>query len=177
MASLRLKDLHPVYQTVSHEEARVIANLGAQTYMAAKEGLFDVWNSIQSAEEGTKADVWRKEGGQSMLEGLKSRLAAGDAAVARVATLQASIDAEIERRIGEVVELQRKDYEISKMEEVAGLRAQLAMAEGKSSSYKMVEEAHASMKLIIDTLQKEVAKYKDATSTKSSYALGKIGEA
>jgi hypothetical protein len=33
------------------------------------------------------------------------------------------------------------------------------------------------MKLIIETLQKEVAKYKDAASTKSSYALGKIGEA
>ena len=165
-----------MYQTVDHEEAIAIANLGAQTYMAAKEGLFTVWNAAQSAEEGGKADVWRREGGQAMMESLKARLAAGDAAAARAAALQASVDAEIERRLGEVLETYRKDYEIAKMGEVHALEKQLAEAKGKDHAFQKLEEAHVAMKYTIDALQKDIAKYKEATSTKSSYALGKMGE-
>jgi len=190
MASLRLKDLHPVYQTVSHEEAIAIANLGAQTYMAAKEGLYEAWSTTQSAEEGEKADLWRREGGQTMMEKLKERLQAGDVAASRVAALQsaadaaaaratalqASVDTEVERRLAEVLESKRTEFELGKMGEISALRSQVAMAQGKEKGYALLENSHAAMNLTIESLQKELAKFKEATSTKSSYALGKLGE-
>ena len=107
MVTLNPKELDPVYQTVDHEEAVAIANLGAQVYVAMKDRLYGTWSITQSAEEGQKAEIWRREGGQAMMESLKARLAAGDAAAARAAALQTSVDAEIERRVGEVLETYR----------------------------------------------------------------------
>ena len=176
MASLRIKDLHSVYQSVSQEEAIAIANLGAQTYLAAKEGFFDFWNAAQSTEEVAKADVWRREGGQAMMESLKSRLATGEAAQARMLVLQASVEAEVESRMKGMLVSARKDFELEKMDEIHVLEKKLAELKGKEHAYKLIDDAHTSMKHTIETLQKEVAKYKEATSTKSSYALGKIGE-
>ena len=176
MSSLRIKELHSVYQTVDHEEAIAIANLGAQTYLSAKEGLFELWNTSQSAEEGEKADVWRREGGQAMMESLKSRLAAGEAAQARMLVLQASVEAEVEQRMKGILVSARKDFELAKMDEIHVLEKKLAELKGKEHAYKLIDDAHTSMKHTIESLQAEVAKYKEATSTKTSHMLGKIGE-
>jgi hypothetical protein len=176
MASLNPKELDPVYQAVDHEEAVAIANLGAQVYVAMKDRLYETWSITQSAEETQKADVWRREGGQAMMESLKARLAAGDAAAARAAALQASVDSEIERRVGEVLETYRKDYELSKMEEVHALEKQIAETKGKEHYIKMVEEGHLAMKEKIAALEAQVAEQMIA-NTKSSHAIGKAGEA
>jgi hypothetical protein len=180
MASLRIKDLHPVYQIIEHEEAIAIANLGAQTYLAAKEGLFELWNTSQSAEEGEKADVWRREGGQAMIESLKSRLAAGEAAQARMLVLQASVDAEVESRIQDVMEKQSLKMELQK---VAPLQQRISALEGKEEMIHVLQKQtdllHENVKYketIIDTLQKELDNQK-TLNTKSSHAIGKVGEA
>lgn len=165
-----------MYQAVDHEEAVAIANLGAQVYVAMKDRLYESWSITQSAEESQKADVWRREGGQAMMESLKARLAAGDAAAARAAALQASVDAEIERRVGEVLETYRKDYEIAKIEEVHALEKQIAETKGKEQYIKMVEEGHTAMKEKIAALEAKVAEQTTA-NTKSSHAIGKEGEA
>jgi hypothetical protein len=181
--SIRLKDLHSLYQTVSHDEAIAIANLGAQTYLAAKEGLFEAWNAAQGAEEGERTERWRREGGEAMLASLKARLAAGEAAAARVATLQASIEAEVAGRIDQVLGTQRKDFELAKMEEILCLKVQIAEAKAREEMIillqKQMDLLHDSVKskeTIIETLQKEVDKQKTA-NTKSSHAIGKVGEA
>jgi hypothetical protein len=176
MATLNPKELDPVYQAVDHEEAVAIANLGAQVYVAMKDRLYETWSITQSAEEGQKAEIWRREGGQAMMESLKARLAAGDAAAARAAALQASVDSEIERRVGEVLETYRKDYELAKMEEVHALEKQIAETKGKEHYIKMVEEGHLAMKEKIAALETQVAEQIIA-NTKSSHAIGKVGEA
>lgn len=180
MASLRIKDLHSVYQSVSQEEAIAIANLGAQTYLAAKEGFFDFWNAEQSAEEVAKADVWRREGGQAMMESLKSRLAAGEAAQARMLVLQASVEAEVESRIQDVMEKQSLKMELQK---VAPLQQRISALEGKEEMVNVLQKQtdllHENVKhkeIIIETLQKELDNQK-ILNTKSSHAIGKVGEA
>jgi len=176
MASLRIKDLHSVYQSVSQEEAIAIANLGAQTYLAAKEGFFDFWNAAQSAEEVAKADVWRREGGQAMMESLKSRLATGEAAQARMLVLQASVEAEVESRMKGMLVSARKDFELEKMAELSALKERIAMSEGREATISMVSDAHAAMREKIATLETQLTQQL-AANTKSSHAIGKSGEA
>jgi len=181
--SLRTADLHEDYRAASMEEAIAMANLGAVCYKSAKAGLYEQWSASMEGDESAKAEVWKQEGRQAMLESLKTKLVAVEemsaravAAEGQVQQLRSSIEAEAARRVGEALEGHRKDFEIAKMEEIHALKAQLASAAGRENGYKMLEEAHASMKLTIETLQKELSKIKDATSTKSSYALGKLGE-
>ena len=172
--SIRLKDLHSLYQTVSHDEAIAIANLGAQTYLAAKEGLFEAWNAAQGVEEGERTERWRREGGEAMLASLKARLAAGEAAAARVATLQASIEAEVAGRIDQMLVTQRKDFELAKMEEIRSIEKKLAAAEAREEMSVLLKESHATMREKITVLEAQVA---ERNTTKSSHAIGKEGEA
>lgn len=192
--SLALAELDAIYATVSHEEAAAIANLGAQCYAAAKERLYAVW-ATASQDDAEQEELWRKEGATSMLESLKARLAAGDAAQARVATLQASLEAELTRRVEEELSVRLKEIELVKREEmlvaekqtlhaqfekekeIMGLRQLLAELHGVHKQYTLLEEVHSHSTAEIERLTDELEKIKEATATKSSHALGKIGEA
>ena len=171
---LRLRDLHPLYATVSAEEARLIANLGAMVYESAGAELRKAWVAEMSAEEGTKADVWRREGRLVALEELKGRLASAEdaslrlaAAEGTVSALRTSMEEEVTRRVGEALEGFRKDYELSALKEVAVLREQLAVA-------KMREELFVLLQEKVEALQAQVA---EQTASKSSHVIGKQGEA
>lgn len=177
MPRLRTEDLHSIYSKVSQDEAIAIANLGAVCYLAARDGLYESWSALQSESEEKRAATYRQEGAEAMMTSLKERLAAGDAAKARVSTLQATIEAEVTRRVGEMLDSHRKDYELAKKDAVLALEKRVAEAEGRQKMYSMLEEAHSAMRATIAALQEELAKAKEATSVKSSHALGKIGEA
>ncbi len=177
LKELRIADLAAAYRTASYEEAVEMANLGAAAYGIVRDSLREQWDAAMGAEEAAKADIWRSEGRMSALDEVKDRLTAGEVAVARVATLQAQIDAEVKRRTEEMLVTYRKECELEVREEVHGLQTQLAELRGAAKSYSMLEEAHDAMREQIAQLQKEVAKYTAATSTKSSHAIGKIGEA
>ena len=175
--SLKLSELDPLYRSVSHEEALIIANLGAQCYIAAKERLYDAWSSAQTEDDAAQAELWRKEGGQAMAESLKARLAAGEAASARLAAIQGATEVEVTRRVEEVLAFHRKEFEAAKQKEIHGLETQIAEMRGAAKFASLLEESHASMKSELVRLSAEVTKYKEAAGTKSSHALGKIGEA
>jgi hypothetical protein len=174
--ALRLKDLHPVFLTLTQEEAVAVANLGAQAYVDMKGHLYESWLQNQSAEEGAKAEVWRTEGGQAMLEKLQKRLAEGDAAIQRATTLETAVNAEIERRVGEVLEMYKKDFELTKLEEVSVLKVQLAELKGKEHAFRLLAEAHPVMQEKIATLEAQIME-QTVANTKSSHAIGKAGEA
>ena len=174
---LRIADLPPIYRSVSYEEAIEIASLGAAAYETVGDTLRTKWTTKMGAEETAKADSWRAEGRKSALEELKERLSTGDVAIARVAALQSQFDAEVKRRTEEVLVTYRKECEVGVRGEVHLLETQLAEMKGAAKSYAMLEEAHNAMRDQIALLQTEVAKYTAATSTKSSHAIGKIGEA
>jgi hypothetical protein len=191
--SLDFAELDPVYGTVTHEEAVTIANLGAQCYSSAKEQLYALWSVSQDDTE--QQETWRKEGAAALMESLKGRLATGEAAQARVAVLQASVEAEVTRRVEEVVTVRMKEVELAKREEllvtekktlcaqlekekeIMGLKHQLAELQGLTKQLTLLEEAHSHTTTEVARLTEELTKFKDATATKSSHALGKIGEA
>lgn len=174
---LRIADLPPAYhRATSYEEAITIAKLGAKVYETVGDTLRAQWTADMGAEEAAKADNWREEGRLSALAEMKERLTAGEVASARVAALQMQVDAEVKRRTEEMLAIYRKECELEVREEVHILQTQLAESKGAAKSYSMLEEAHNAMREQIVQLQKEVAKYTAATSTKSSHAIGKIGE-
>jgi hypothetical protein len=182
MDSLKIATLHPAYAAASPADRIAMANLGAACWSAVKDGLFVQWAEAMSAEEGAKADVWRKEGRVaaleemgtklSVVEGLTARLAAADATIAQ---LRGAIEAEVSVRVGQQMEVLRKDYELAGMKEMAVLQQQVAAAEAREAAFAMVSEGHVVMKEKVAALQAELDKLREA-ATKSSHALGKMGE-
>lgn len=165
--SLALADLHEIYAAVDPAEARLIANLGAEVYVAVRDRLRAAW---ESAEEGAKADVWRAEGRMAAMEEVRGRIAAGEEATVRAAVaegtlsaLRAAMEGEVTRRVEAVVTGVRKDCELAALKETAALREQVAVA-------NMREE-------LLVVLQEKVAALEAATVTKSSHVIGKQGEA
>jgi hypothetical protein len=177
--SLALAELDAIYATVPHEEAVAIANLGAQCYLAVKDRLYTSWTAIQEAtqDDAGQEELWRTEGAASMLESLKGRLAAGDAAQARVATLQASLEAELTRRMEEVLSVRMKEVELAKREEMLAMEKRLVELQSGAKYTAMLEEAHSALKGELIQLREENCKFKETTAVKSSHALGKMGEA
>jgi hypothetical protein len=156
-----------------------------------------MWKATQEAtqDDTAREELWRKEGAASMLDSLKIRLAAGEAAHARASALQTTLDAEVVRRVEEVVTVRMKEVELAKREEmlvtekqtlcaqlekekeIMGLKHQLAELQGLTKQLTLLEEAHSHTTTEVARLTEELTKFKDATATKSSHALGKIGEA
>jgi len=178
-STLKIADLHESYQTASMEDAIAMANLGAVCWQACKAGLYEQWSTSMEGDESAKAEVWRSEGKQAMLESLKARLTAGDVAASRVAVIQGSIDAVVEQKVNDVLEKHTLTMELQK---VTPLKQRISMLEGKEEMIKLLQKQsdllHETVKnkeTIIDNLQKELDKQKTA-NTKSSHAIGKVGE-
>ena len=159
-----------------------MANLGAICYRAVKTELYEQWSTTMQGDESAKADIWRSEGRQAMLESVKSKIIAAEEMSARLAAaegtiqqLRASVEAEAGRRLAEALEGHRKDFEIAKLEEVSLLKERIAMLEGKRDFFQMVSDAQVFMKEKITSLEAQLAQ-QTAANTKSSQAIGKQGE-
>ena len=182
MASLKLKNLHPIYQTVESEEAIAIANMGADVYLSARDRLRSAWSAEMTAEEAAKADTWRAEERQLVLDSVRAKLVAAEELSARLITaegiikqLRSSAEAEANRRLAEALEGHRKDFEIAKMAEISGLKERIATFEGKEGFVQMVLDSQVFMKEKIAALEIQLAQQMVA-NTKSSQAIGKQGE-
>jgi hypothetical protein len=182
-ATLRTADLHEDYRGASPEEAILMANLGAVSYRAVKKELYEQWSASMEGDESAKAEIWRSEGRQLMLESVRSKIVAAEEMSARLAAaegtiqqLRASTEAEVGRRLAEALDGHRKDIELSKMAEISGLKERLAMLEGKGELFQMVSESQVFMKEKITALETQLA-LQTVANTKSSHAIGKAGEA
>lgn len=181
--SIRVADLHEAYASASQEDRIAMANLGAICWLAAKSELFSHWESAMSAEESAKADTWRKEGAASMLESVKTRLALADTLSMRLATAEATVEqlkvdleAEAAKRAEALVAAARQDFQATKAIEFADMKVRIATAEAKEENIDMVKKNQAALDFKIQTLEAELDKFRAASTTKSSHALGKIGE-
>lgn len=164
------------------EEAIAMANLGAVCYKSAKAGLYEQWSASMEGDESAKAELWKQEGRQAMLETVRAKMVAAEEAASRliaaegtIQQLRASVDAEVVRRTTEALEGHRKDFEIAKMAEIGALKERIAMAEGREVLTTMVSESHTVMKEKIAALEAQLAAQL-AANTKSSSAIGKQGE-
>jgi hypothetical protein len=181
-ATLRIADLHEDYRGASSEEAILMANLGAVCYRAVKKELYEQWSASMEGDESAKAEIWRSEGRQLMLESVRAKIVAAEEMSARLAAaegtiqqLRASTEAEVGRRLAEALDGHRKDIELSKLAEISGLKERLAMLEGKGELFQMVSESQVFMKEKITALETQLAQ-QTAANTKSSQAIGKHGE-
>ena len=162
-----------MYSKVSHDEAIAIANLGAVSYLEARDGLFEVWTAAQSEEEAARAAALRAEGAASAEAALADRLAAGEAAKSRIAVLQASVDALVAERLAGAVEKERLRYEL---EVAAPLRQRLAALESKDETLALLRQTNGLLQAKLDAAVADLEDLKEA-KTKSSHAIGKAGEA
>ena len=181
--TLRTADLHEDYRGASMDEAIAMANLGAVCYKAVKAGLYEQWSASMEGDESAKAEVWKQEGRQAMLESVKAKMVAAEESAARllaaegtITQLRGSIDAEVSRKLSEALDGQRKDFDLAKMKEIGALKERIAMSEGKEGYVQMLSEAHTAMREKIAVLETQLAQQL-AANTKSSYAIGKAGEA
>lgn len=188
--TLRTADLHEDYRAASMEEAIAMANLGAVCYKSVKAGLYEQWSASMEGDDSAKAEVWRTEGRQAMLESVRTKMVAAQETAARLVAaegtiqqLRSSIEAETTRRVADAIEGHRKDFEIAKMKELTALKERIAMAEGREASTIMVSEAHAAMREKIVDLDKRCQQLQSQllestlVNTKSSHTIGKQGEA
>lgn len=159
-----------------------MANLGAVSYRAVKAELYEQWSTSMKGDESSKAEIWRAEGRQMMLDSVRSKIVAAEEMSARLAAaegtiqqLRASVEAEASRRTAAALEGHRKDYEIAKMAEISGLKERIATFEGKEGVFQMVLESQVFMKEKIAALEAQLAQQM-AANTKSSQAIGKQGE-
>lgn len=177
---LRLEELHPIYRKVSHEEAITIANLGALCYQSTKDSLYESWQASQSEEETVKATTYRKEGADAMMESLQARLAAGEAAKARVAALQAEIDSIVEERLAAALEKERLTIEL---QTVAPLKQRISVLESKDETINLLKEGKASLQANYASLEAKYSALQEEnkslieSKTLSSHTIGKQGEA
>jgi hemolysin-activating ACP:hemolysin acyltransferase len=187
MDVLKLAELDPAYAAATPADRIAMANLGAACWGAVKEGLFDQWAAAMSAEEGAKADVWRREGRLAameevsgklgVMEGMTARLAAADATIAQ---LRANVEAEVSVRVGQQMEVLRKEYELSAMKEVHALEKAIILAEERARHLPMYEQRLNQQAEDIAKLREQVHAMElenIQSSTKSSHVLGKMGEA
>ena len=77
-SSLLIADLHEAYHEASMEDAITMANLGATCWNVCKTGLYEHWLSSVKGDETAKADAYRAEGRQAMLDSVKARLAVAE---------------------------------------------------------------------------------------------------
>ena len=170
--SIRLKDLHEVYHTKTPEEAKVIANLGAEIYEKTQRNLYNEWSIHQSAEEKVKAELYRKEGGAQMLESLKPKILAGDAAVAKIETLTASIELEVARRMKDELEKQALLLEVKR---VAPLQQRITQLESKEDVIVLLKEQASHLTEKLQSREERIQELETKTK-QSSHAIGKDGE-
>jgi hypothetical protein len=174
--TLRLSELDPLYRSVPRAEAIAIANLGAQCYSAVKDRLYANWEADATEDATERAAVWRKEGGSAMLESLRTQLAAGEAAQARIAQLQSGWETEVSARVEALVAIREKEMELTKREEMLVLEKQLIELRAYAKGSGLVEEYNATLKEKLSQVTAELEEFK-AAATKSSHSLGRIGEA
>lgn len=144
-----------------------------------------------TADDTKKAEAWRQEGRISAMETLKSRMASAEIAMAQLATaegrltaLRESMEAETSRRVADALESKLKDAEITHLRELSSFRERLAYLDSKETTVSMLRETNTALQTTIGILESQVSEKEaqlkiiaDSQKTKSSYAIGKQGEA
>lgn len=175
---LPVSDLPAAFTELARPTQLALIGLATTFYTELQGELRAEWETALSVDETQKADALREEGRKlgaaEMLAQLRDRLGAGEAAAVRAATLEAAAEAEVERQVLVRLDTLRKDFELQKMTEMAELRARVAAAEAREGMIEILKTSQDALRAHTATLELELAKYK---TTKSSHALGKIGEA
>lgn len=182
-ATFNSADLPADFFEFDHATQCQIIRIGVDAYKSLQTSVRELVVAEISEDDSVKAAAIRAEGVKSALESVQDRLAAVDVletelqrARLTVEQLRSASAAEAAKRAEALIEAARKDFELQKSQELSSLKEQIAEMRGREKTLQIVEEAHEGMKDTIVALQTELSKYKAAAGTKSSHALGKMGE-
>lgn len=160
MATLNPKELDPVYQAVDHEEAIAIANLGAQVYVAMKDRLYETWSSSMTGDDAAKAELWRQEGRQAMLESMKSKLVAAEKLQEQLTLIEVSREADHQRadqRLRYETDLLKKEITEIQQQHCQSLESEVGrrLADAVRVAEDRKDQEAASLRLRIAALTEE----------------------
>lgn len=179
----QLDELHPIYQSVDHDVAVIIANLGATAYCSSRDTLHEHWTKAISEEDNIKMEKWKAVGYGNAVEEYRERLQEADAVKAKLvevsgelAKMNASIEDIAQSRIASVIDGVRKECEYAKIQELAELREQLAITSMQKQLLDALQFKLQTLEEQRDALQERLLE-QTVAATKSSHAIGKKGEA
>jgi len=177
-------DLPTVFIDLPSPTQIALIRLATEFYSSLQSDLRTTWEASLTADEATKAEQLREEGRKlgaaEMVAQFSDRLGAAETSAVRIATLEAAnkqlqeaAEAEAAKRAEAIVSAARQEFQAAKAIEFADMKARIAAAEAKEDMLTLLKEGQAAMRSNIQTLETELAKFR---TTKSSHALGKIGE-
>jgi hypothetical protein len=174
---LKKEELHESYRDVSHEEAIVMANIGAECYYSAKKGLI---TQLLEVKESSMALSLKEEGRLEALEVLNEKLKASEEMAVQlketegiVSYLQAKIDDIVDKQM----EAFRMSCENEKLKEIATLKEQIAHLRGRVADSESRDKYVAVMEDSYTSLKAKYEILEEKTRVKSSTQIGKEGEA
>ena len=160
MSVLQISDLHEAYADSSHEEAISMANLGAVCWQSCQTGMYKQWSASMTGDDTSKAELWRQEGRQMMLETVKGRLAAADKLQEELVLSEAARDADrgrAEQRLRHETDLLKKELCDIQQQQCQSLEAEVGrrLADAVRLAEERKDQEAASLRLRIATLTEE----------------------
>jgi len=164
-----------------------MANLGAICWSSFKDGLYSQWSSTMTSEESEKAALYkeegRREGKEAVLESVKDRLASIESLQAELAMVRAtnemlrkSTEETAVTRAEALWATKKGEFEIEKLMAISALKEQIAEAALAKQMIVMLTKNNEECAAKISAL--EAARVEMLQNkTKSSHAIGKMGEA
>jgi hypothetical protein len=176
----RTADLPVEFCQLPGADQLLLIRAATELYTHMKEELFVSW---AATEETVQSERWREEGRREVVTEKRALAAALAAAEATAEALRATVDRRVEERVADRIAIVRAECETDKMREMLVLRERIATAEGKD---KYIESLEGNVSLLRDKHATLETRYADlntqllevtTSNTKSSHAIGKIGEA
>ena len=160
MSVLRLSDLHEAYHVSSHEEAISMANLGAVCWQSCETGMHKHWSASMAGDDTAKAELWRQEGRQMMLESVKAKLATADKLQEDLVLSEAARDADrgrAEQRLRYETDLLKRELGDIQQQHCQSLESEVGrrLAEAVRLAEERKDQEAASLRLRIATLTEE----------------------
>jgi hypothetical protein len=160
MSVLRLSDLHEAYRDSSHEEAISMANLGAICWQSCQAGMHKHWSASMAGDDTAKAELWRQEGRQMMLESVKAKLVIADKLQEDLVLSDAAREADrarAEQRLRHETDLLKKELCDIQQQHCQALDAEVArrLADAVRLAEERKDQEAASLRLRIATLTEE----------------------
>ena len=139
-----------------------MANLGAVCYKAVKAGLYEQWSASMEGDDSAKAEMWRAEGRQAMLESVRAKLVAADILQGQIGQLSIAREADRVRadsRLEYETDLLKKEIATIQQRHSQFLEAEIAsrLEETVRKTEERKDNEAAALRLRVSSLVEENA--------------------
>lgn len=137
-----------------------MANLGAVCWQSCETGMHKHWSASMAGDDTAKAELWRQEGRQMMLESVKAKLATADKLQEDLVLSEAARDADrgrAEQRLRYETDLLKRELGDIQQQHCQSLESEVGrrLAEAVRLAEERKDQEAASLRLRIATLTEE----------------------